>query len=246
MNAAAGLLAAKFALGPVLWPQSRWLQRKALRLPEAAGARSGKTGDGRPVLRLLVVGDSSAAGVGVAYQVQALAMPLAYRLCERLQAPVAWQLVARSGINTAQARALLGQVQLQPADVVITALGVNDVSSQTTAGRFVDETDLLWTELRQRTGARWGVFSGLPPMHMLHAVPHPLRWYLGRYAAWLDACLRDWTERQRVGYCALRFAADPDDLALDGFHPGPDLYPKWVQALADIVADGREQWAVRP
>ena len=84
MNAAAGLLAAKFALGPLLLPQSRWLKRNALRLPEAAGPREGGVGAGGPLLRLLVVGDSSAAGVGVADQAQALALPLARCLANGL------------------------------------------------------------------------------------------------------------------------------------------------------------------
>ncbi|MCM2253929.1 MAG: SGNH/GDSL hydrolase family protein [Ramlibacter sp.] len=245
MNGAAGLLAAKFALGPLLLPQSRWLRRKALRLPEAAGPRAGEIGHGAPGLRLLVVGDSSAAGVGVADQAQALALPLAARLADALAVPVAWQLVARTGVNTAEARALVRQSELRPADVVVTALGVNDVSSQTPAGQFIAQTALLWSELQQRSGARWAVLSGLPPMHMLRAVPQPLRWYLGRYAAWLDAAVRDWSGERRLGYCALQWSTDPAVLAEDGFHPGPRLYPQWAQRLAQIIVQARERWVGR-
>jgi lysophospholipase L1-like esterase len=245
MNAAAGLLAAKFALGPLLLPQSRWLKRNALRLPEAAGPRDGEVGEGEPVLRLLVVGDSSAAGVGVADQAQALALPLATCLATGLNAKVAWQLVAQTGIDTAEARALVQRSGVRPADVVVTALGVNDVSSQTSADRFIHQTDLLWSELQQRTGARWAVFSGLPPMHILRAVPHPLRWYLGRYAAWLDAAVREWTGERRLGYCALQWTTDPDVLADDGFHPGPRLYPQWAQRLAQIILEARDRWEAR-
>jgi lysophospholipase L1-like esterase len=243
MNPAAGLLAAKVALGPLLLPQSMWLKRNALRLPEAAGPREGRVGTGEPLLKLLVVGDSSAAGVGVADQAQALALPLARCLADRLGATVDWQLVAQTGVTTAEARALVEQAALQPADVVVTALGVNDVSSQTSAGRFVDETALLWSELQQLTGARWAVFCGLPPMHILRAVPQPLRWYLGRYAAWLDAAVREWAQQHRVGYCALQWVADPAVLAEDGFHPGPTVYPRWSDRLADLLVQGYTQWA---
>jgi lysophospholipase L1-like esterase len=243
MNGAAGLLAAKFALGPLLLPQSRWLRRNALRLPEAAGPRQGEVGEGEPVLRLLVVGDSSAAGVGVADQAQALALPLARCLAERLEGRVAWQLVAQTGINTAEARALVRRSELHPCNVVVTALGVNDVSSQTSADRFIHQTELLWSELQQRTGARWAVFSGLPPMHILRAVPHPLRWYLGRYAAWLDSAVREWTGERRLGYCALQWTTDPAVLADDGFHPGPRLYPQWAEHLAQIIVKARHSWA---
>lgn len=243
MNRAAGLLAAKVALGPLLLPQSMWLRRNALRLPEPAGPRGGTVGAGKPLLRLLVVGDSSAAGVGVADQAQALALPLARRLADRLGVAVAWQLVAQSGINTAEARALVEQAALQPAHVVVTALGVNDVSSQTSAEQFVEETALLWSELRQLTGARWGVVCGLPPFHILRAVPHPLRWYLARYATWLDAAVREWTQQQRLGYCELRWITDPSVLAEDGYHPGPNLYPRWSDHLADLLVQGYTQWA---
>ncbi|MEO7392812.1 MAG: SGNH/GDSL hydrolase family protein [Ramlibacter sp.] len=240
----AGLLAAKIALGPLLLPQASWLRRKAVRLPEAAGPREGVVGDGNPVLRLLVVGDSSAAGVGLARQTQALALPLAARLHERLGVAVVWQLVAQSGVNTQEAVALLDRAELAPADVVVTALGVNDVSSQISAARFTLLTAQLWSLLKERTGARWAVLSGLPPMGLLTAVPQPLRWYLGRYATWLDAAAHQWAEEQCMGFCSLRWTSDPTLLSHDGFHPGELVYPQWADRLTDIIVSGRESWAV--
>jgi lysophospholipase L1-like esterase len=237
------LLAAKLALGPVLLPQAVWVRRTAQRLPEAPGPREGVAGHGPRKLNLLVVGDSSAAGVGLADQSQALALPLADALAQRLKGEVAWQLIARTGVNTSEARALLALSPLPPADVVVTALGVNDVSSQVPRDEFLAQTAGLWSDLRQRSGARWAVLSGLPPMHMLTAVPHPLRWYLGRYAALLDSALRDWTGREGLGYCTLRWTTDPAFLAQDGFHPGPALYPQWAQRLAGLIVSGQERWA---
>ena len=238
----AALFAAKLALGPVLLTQARWLKRTAIRLPEPVGARCGLLGEGEPLLRLLVIGDSAAAGVGVADQAQALALPLAHILAKHLNGSVAWQLVAQSGVNTAQARTLLSKVQLEPADVVVTALGVNDVSSQTSVEGFIKEQSALWDDVQQITGARWAVFSGLPPMHVLPAVPQPLRWYLGRCATGLDRALYQWTKGRHLGYCALNWAADKGSIAQDGFHPGPTLYPRWAERLAGLLMQGRAQW----
>jgi lysophospholipase L1-like esterase len=233
------LFAAKLALGPLLLPQAHWLRRNALRLPEAAGERHGKVGEGAPRLRVLVVGDSSAAGVGVADQAQALALPLAHRLHERLGAAVAWQLVARSGVNTAEAREMLMQADLADADVLVTALGVNDVSSQVKPARFIASVDALWQTVRGRTGARWAVFCGLPPMRLLTAVPQPLRWYLGGCSDALDGALKAWTEERGLGYLSQRWASDPAYLAEDGFHPGPALYPQWADRLAQVMLPDR-------
>lgn len=238
-----GLLAARLALGPMLLPQAHWVRRAALRLPEAPGAREGLVGHGEPALRLLVVGDSSAAGVGLADQAQALALPLAQRLSELLDGPVAWQLVAQSGVDTAQARALAAASPLRRADVVVTVLGVNDVTGQRDAEDFVRQIGGLWNDVRERTGAAWLVASGLPPMGLLTAVPQPLRWYLGRYAAWLDDALSLWASAGDHGFLSLRWASDPRLLAKDGFHPGPTLYPVWAQRLAHLILDGRGRWS---
>ena len=66
-----GYQIATIALGPVLLWQGQYVRRRTPRLPEASGARVGVTGTGKD-LRLLVLGDSSAAGVGVETQSDAL------------------------------------------------------------------------------------------------------------------------------------------------------------------------------
>lgn len=84
------LTLAKLLLAPLLIWQGRRVRATALRLPEAAGERSLDGG----ALRLLIVGDSSAAGVGAAHQDEALAGCLARSLAAQLGRPVGWQLVA--------------------------------------------------------------------------------------------------------------------------------------------------------
>jgi hypothetical protein len=93
-------VAAKYALAPLLYRQAGRLKRTAVELPEPHGERSGVAGDGAPRLRVLVAGDSSAAGVGARTQDDALAAPLARNLARRLNGVVRWQLVAQSGLTS--------------------------------------------------------------------------------------------------------------------------------------------------
>jgi lysophospholipase L1-like esterase len=202
-----------------------------LRLPEAAGPREGVAGEGDACLRLLVVGDSSAAGVGVADQAQALALPLAKEVAARLHGSVPWQLIAQSGLDTQEVIALVRRAKPQPADVAVAVVGVNDVTSQASASRYVEQL----TALAALLPVRRIVFTGLPPMHLFSAVPQPLRWYLGQYAKWLDSALRDWCAARGHGYCASDLSTDPRMLADDGYHPGPLLYPQWAARLAEVV-----------
>jgi lysophospholipase L1-like esterase len=229
----------KAALGPILLMQARWLRRTALRLPEASGPRSGIEGRcdfGTELLRILVVGDSSAAGVGVSSQAEALAQPVAKLLAMRTGRPVAWQLIAKSGVNTSEALDLLTHSEVCLADYLITALGTNDVTSQRNPIQFLRDYVLLADTLRQRTGAVGLVATGLPPLRILPAAPHPLRWYLGRCAIRLDRALRNWIERDPMArYVSLEWAARPEDMAEDGFHPGASQYRRWAELVTEQI-----------
>ena len=67
-----------FSIGALMFIQGILVRRRAVELPEAKGPRAGIVGKGKP-LRLLVIGDSSAAGVGVNTQDEAIAGQLADR-----------------------------------------------------------------------------------------------------------------------------------------------------------------------
>ena len=99
-------LAAKLMLSPVLVAQAITTRARLPRLPEPEGRRQGVVGQGQ-ALHLLVAGDSSAAGVGVQHQRDALAQRLAKNLAAAVPAQVIWRLRARSGLTTAQTLALL-------------------------------------------------------------------------------------------------------------------------------------------
>jgi len=227
-------------LAPVLLVQAARLRQNAMRLPEAAGQRFGSFlghVEGLPV-RLLFVGDSSAAGVGVAYQDEALARPCAESLHQRTQRSVQWRLLAKSGITAAEAISLLDQHPLEPADFIITILGVNDVTSQRTPQRFLADYQKLIRELQLRTGAIFGVINGIPPMGTFAAIPNPLRWYLGQCAGRLDAHLSAWVATQpALRHLPLHQWTETSALAADGYHPGPKQYRHWAERLAQCIAE---------
>lgn len=231
---------ATIVLGPVLLPQALWTRRSVPRLPEAAGPRHGRAGTGPP-LRLLIYGDSAAAGVGVERQDQALAGQLVRRLEHRFT--VHWRLEARSGATTAAALARLEALDGGPFEVAITSLGVNDVISQTGLRRWLRQQRELRELLRERFGVTLLLISGLPPMHGFPALPQPLRWYLGLCASRFDGALRADLENGSSGeggsshYLSLRFSEDAAQMASDGMHPGPGAYAQWARRAAELIPD---------
>src|SRR5688572_32862116 len=75
---------------PILWLQGRHVRRITPRLPEAAGPTLGTiAGAGRP-LRLLVIGESTVAGVGAPDHAHALTGQIAASLATRTGRGVHW------------------------------------------------------------------------------------------------------------------------------------------------------------
>lgn len=226
-----GLLA--LGLSPVMLAQGLYLRRTVPQLPEPEGPRQGELGQG-PELRLLILGDSSAAGVGAAYQEEALGGRLTAALAASFR--VSWLLAAQSGRTTQDAIDHLQVLNPQPWDVAVSALGINDVTSGCRPKAFIARQKRLVELLRRRFAVKRVVLSGLPPMHRFPSLPQPLRWYLGSRALALDAALEAWAATQPAcDYLPLSFDMDVEDMAPDGFHPGPKVYEQWGRAVAEVI-----------
>lgn len=233
----------RLLLAPLLLAQGRRLRRTALRLPEPVGHRAGfiHIESTQRVLSLLFVGDSTMLGVGVEHQAAALAAQTAHAVAVGLRRSVQWRLVAESGVTVSQARDLLERSndplsEAAPPDVLITALGGNDVIGQTSAQRFLEAYEALLQTVASAASSPLHVISGLPPMHMTPAVPQPLRWFFGSCAHALDARLKAWCRaRPDVNFLSLQWAADRTRLSKDRFHPGATLYAVWAQLIAERI-----------
>jgi lysophospholipase L1-like esterase len=184
-------LTLKLVLSPLLVAQAVRTRWRMPRLPEAEGERHGRVGSG-PVLRLLVAGDSSAAGVGVVHQRDALAGQLAARLAQACGATVDWALVAGSGLTTAQTLHRLQRETLPHFDVAVVVTGVNDVVDQVPSHHAVSSREALANWLRNSAGVHHVVFMPLPPVHHFPGLPQPLRWVAGSDARRHDQALARW------------------------------------------------------
>jgi lysophospholipase L1-like esterase len=235
-------VALKVTLMPVLVAQAVVARKRAPVLPEAAGPRRGTVGEGAP-LRLLIVGDSSAAGVGVATQDEALAGHLTRRLAQRSGRRIEWALHARTGATTARALQRLREEPPEPADVAVALLGVNDVIEQVPPLRAVEQRAALADWLRANAMVHHVVFAPLPPVHRFPLLPQPLRWAMGHEAAAHDAAMARWAaSRSDVSHVPIAVDLGPESMAADGFHPGEPVYRCCGEALADHIVLHHPTW----
>jgi len=233
---------ATIALGPVLLAQGRHVRLTVPVLPEADGPREGETGSGKP-LRLLILGDSAAAGVGARTQDEALSGQLAVSLAPTFR--LRWKLLAFTGATTADMLDHLQQLPAEAFDVVVTSLGVNDVTGRVSLAAWRCAQRELIAVLQARFGARHLLLSGLPPMHRFPALPQPLRWYVGSRARDFNrelanvAASRPGCEFLALGHEMM----DASAMAGDGFHPGPPIYTLWAREATRRIVQRMEQTA---
>jgi lysophospholipase L1-like esterase len=177
--------------------------------------------------------------VGADHQAQAVSSQLAQAIQQRLGGTVTWQLVAQSGHRTEDAVDALQAVSLSPADVLVTALGVNDVVDQVASSASTAALRRLDALARERAGVRLRVHCAAPPMHVFPLLPQPLRWFFGQQAAHLNASVAEdlQTDARRLLFRlpSSMHGQASELMAEDGFHPGPAGYRLWAESLAVTI-----------
>lgn len=223
----------RIALSPVLLIQAATVRARALQLPEASGPREGTIGSG-PALSVLILGDSSAAGVGVAHQDQALAGQLSKELSQNFT--LNWRLIAKTGATTAST---LKHLEGQPPsrfDIVLTALGVNDVTHAVPFKVWQQRQQALRARINQLFAPRLVYMTGVPPLGLFPILPQPLRWTLGRQADRFNAALATTLAAEKHWHhIGFDLPFDPTQMAADRFHPGPEIYAIWAKEMASRI-----------
>ncbi|WP_028103762.1 SGNH/GDSL hydrolase family protein [Pseudoduganella violaceinigra] len=230
---------------PLLLVQGRRTRAKTPRMPEADGERAGiamADSAGAP-LRLIAIGESPVAGVGVALQEEAITARLAQSLAMGAGRPVHWRAYGRNGATVRDALAeLLPQVPAEPVDILLVAFGVNDSVAFRRVSEWQRDMLALLDQLRERCSPAVVLLSGVPPMQAFPALPHPLRWVLGMKAAALDRGLQALAREDallRHVPLVLDTQSDSTLAAEDGYHPSAKGCNVWARMLAEAYLEQR-------
>jgi lysophospholipase L1-like esterase len=242
---AATLIASTVGGAAVLAAEALIARNRRYAQPElglALRATVGRTG--AAPLRLVLLGDSSALGVGVDRVTDTIGGQLAHLLSEapgRVARQVALSSVGVSGsrstdLATQVARALLGE---RP-DVAVILVGANDATGLRRPG---EAAAYLGAAVRRLRDAGVEVVVGTcPDLGAVRAIAPPLRQvvgWLGRRVALAQARAVREAGGAAVDLAAETgpvFRADAGTLCYDGYHPSADGYRVWAHALLPAVA----------
>ncbi len=246
------------ALAPVYLYQGLKLKKTALRLPEAEGERRGRlslaTKDSpsqeqdKATLNIMLLGDSSAAGVGVSSQQQALAGQLLEQLqllpqIQQKFSQLEWSLHATSGHTSFDA---LRRLYVLPApatavDIMIVMVGVNDTTANVSTSKWEQQLREIIGLSKRKFGAKHIIFPCLPPMQNMPAIPSPLNKLMGYKTQIMNEKLIEVCDHYEQ-VLALQINLENKDLqtqnffAEDGFHPNSAAYSLLATKLAKTIS----------
>ncbi len=218
--------------------QGYWVRRKTPRLPDASGPIEGITEGDSPALNLILLGESTVAGVGAPNHELALAGQTARALTQRTGHAVQWLAIGHSGANTRVARAQLTPMLAgRRSDAIVITLGVNDSTELTGVNRWTEDMHRLIDAVRNHLGDVKIVVSGPPPLDSFPAFPGLLRIFLGTRSRLLDQALSRLAPTMRnVVHAPMIEGFNESHFCEDKFHPSVAGYAMWGEYLSRFIS----------
>lgn len=216
--------------------------------PDATGVYG--HGPGRP-LQMAMLGDSSAAGLGVDFAHQSPGAVIAVGLAALMGRPVRLRVKAVVGAQTADLEAQIARLHEEEPDVrldlAVIMVGANDVTHRIKPAVAVRHLDAAVRSLR--SGGTQVVVGTCPDLGTIEPIAQPLRSVARRMsrqlaAAQTIAVVEAGGRTVSLGdLLSEEFNASPKEMfSSDGFHPSPAGYARAASALLPSCAAALEVW----
>lgn len=219
---------------PFLFLQGKYVRRKVGVLPDAQGATTGASGDHSETVKLLVIGESTAAGLGARTHEKALAGQFARFLSVKIEKRVSWRVVGKSGVTARQAINLLApKIPDEKYDYILVALGGNDVLKLSSPQKWRGDMTEFLGILRGKNPDATVFLANCPAIRLSPALPQPIRGILWNLSKLHNANIRDMVARLENTF----YFPQPRDVSegffSDGIHPSEKGYADWAQRMIE-------------
>lgn len=194
-------------------------------------------------MRVVGLGDSTIAGVGVNDSMLGLTAQFAKALYEKTKRGVTWDSFGQRGITTGQLRdGYLPQSlpDVSGTDIVLVSIGANDAKNLRSASAATTDILAIIDTIHDHNPEALVVVSSLPAFHLFQPLPQPLRSIMAGHAQAIERRARPLVESRRFALMSPPPPSYPRGFfASDGFHPSAHGYRIWAEfALGDVARRG--------
>lgn len=226
-------------MAPVLLWQGLKARKTIPRLPEASGPNFGEFPGSQP-FHLLVLGESTVAGVGIPDYKSSLTGQIASALGSRSGKKIFWKAIGESGITLEEAKNKFGSrlPEFLP-DAIVLALGANDVVKLNSQKKWSSDLLDLIDICRSKYPDAPVFVAGVPPLGIFPSLPKTMRFVLGWKARLLDQASSYLSAKlENVFHIPMRKIGSLSSEGIfcsDGFHPSIQGCSIWGEEIADSI-----------
>lgn len=235
---------------PVLYLQGKRIRKEVPSLPEAKEPEGKVIINEKSVLNLLVVGESTVAGVGVETHQEGFAGTLAKELSQSLQKTIDWKVYARSGYTAKRVTyKILPKIKESKFDMIVVGIGGNDAFTLNSLKNWNKHVHTLIQSLRKQFGKTPIYFTNMPPIKEFPAFTKTIKFVVGNLVEFLgkelievvsshDEVFYDneiittqaWVKRFNI-------KASKENFFSDGVHPSKLTYQVWAKNMAQFIQE---------
>ena len=246
---------------PILYFDAKRVRRKIPQLPEASDTEGfyKSTVSSQKPLKLLTIGESTIAGVGVESHKEGFSGMLAKELSEKTGRSIDWKVYAKSGYTSKDIiEKILPTINEKEADIIVLGMGANDAFTLNTPWKWRNNIIEIIIHLQNKYPQAQIYFTSMPPIKKFPAFSFSMHFVLGNLVEILGQELaRTVQSFENVSYhnkpidiekwCRnLGIEPKPELFFSDGVHPSEMTYQIWAKETALEILKSSVIYSPRP
>jgi len=238
---------------PILYFQGKKIKARVPRLPEARNRQGSCLISSNRTLRMLTLGESTIAGVGVTTHEEGFTGTLAKELSTALKINIDWNVYAKSGYTAKEVNEyLISSIIENQVDLFVIGIGGNDAFELNTPKKWNSDVRALIKNIQAKFETVPILFINMPPIKEFPAFTSLIKFTIGNLVdilgEELEKVVKDfenvyyYSRVVRSNYFIERYKLNisPTDFFSDGVHPSEITYQLWAKDVCNYILESKE------
>lgn len=238
---------------PILYFQGKRIKASVPRLPEAKDGQGSCLTSSNRTLRILTLGESTIAGVGVTTHEEGFTGTLAEELSIALNKNIDWKVYAKSGFTAKKINEhIISSITENQIDLIVIGIGGNDAFELNTPKRWSTDVRELIKNVQAKFKTVPILFINMPPIKEFPAFTSLIKFTIGNLVdilgKELEKLVKDfenvyyYSRVVRSSYFIERYNLNisPKDFFSDGVHPSKITYQIWAKDVSNYIVESKE------